>query len=165
MSVAPVRSSITAAVVVLTYVLGRGAASDDTIPFPLEYREWSHVKSALVGPQSPAFSTEAGIHHVYANPKALEGYRQGSFPDGSILVYDLLETREEAGITSEGRQKRVDVMVKDRRRYADSAGWGFASFKGSDRTNGTLGSDRKAACVGCHAKQRDHDSVFSEFRR
>ena len=159
-----VRSAIVAAVAGLTCALGVRAA-DDSIPFPLDYREWSLVKSALVGPQSPAFATEAGIHHIYANRLAREGYRTGTFPDGSILVYELLETKEEAGVTSEGPKRRVDVMVKDGRRYPDTVGWGFASFKGEDRADGTLASARKTACVSCHAKRKDHDSVFSELRK
>src|SRR6201981_622296 len=82
----------------------------DSISFPTEYRYWAHVKSVLVGPQSTAFATEGGIHHIYANEKALEGYETGKFPDGSVIVYDLLETREVAGNTIEGPTRRVDVM-------------------------------------------------------
>jgi hypothetical protein len=88
------------------------AQSDDAVLFPKEFRKWAHVKSVLVGPQSAAFSTEGGIHHIYANDKALEGYETGKFPDGSIIVYDLLETKEIAGNTIEGSTRRVDVMVK-----------------------------------------------------
>ena len=75
---------------------------DDSVPFPKAFRKWSHVKSVLVGPQSAAFATEGGIHHIYANEKALEGYDTGKFPDGSVIVYDLLETKEIAANTLEG---------------------------------------------------------------
>ena len=68
------------------------ARSDDPIRFPAEFRQWAHVKSVLVGPEAPSFPTEGGIHHIYANPKALDGYRTGRFPDGSVVVYNLLET-------------------------------------------------------------------------
>jgi hypothetical protein len=98
----------------------------------------------LVGPQSPAFATEAGIHHIYANGKAMEGYDTGKFPDGSIIVYDLLETKETGGVTVEGAQRRVDVMVKDGQRYPETGGWGFARFWGDNRTQGTLAPDRQA---------------------
>src|SRR4051812_5848315 len=88
------------------------AQLDDPALFPKEFRKWAHVKSVLVGPQSAAFATEAGIHHIYANEKALEGYETGKFPDGSAIVYDLLETKETAGNTIEGPTRRIDVMVK-----------------------------------------------------
>src|SRR5215469_18954525 len=77
------------------------AQIDDMASFPKEFRKWAHVKSVLVGPQSAAFATEGGIHHIYANDKALEGYETGKFPDGSVIVYDLLETKEIAGNTIE----------------------------------------------------------------
>ena len=119
----------------------------------------------VVGPQSPAYATEGGIHHIYANDKALEGYDSGKFPDGSIIVYDLLETKEVAGNTIEGQTRRVDVMVKESEQYASTGGWEFMSFSGSDQTNGTLPAARQAMCAGCHAHRKDRDSVFSEFRK
>lgn len=137
----------------------------DDIPFPLEYRKWPSAKSVLIGPQSPAFATEAGIHHIYANSKAMEGYETGKFPDGSILVYELVDIKEAAGITSEGAVKRVDVMVKDSQRYKDSNGWDFARFRDGSRTDGTIPADIKVACFRCHGQKKDHDLVFSEFRK
>ena len=98
------------------------AQLDDAAPFPKEFRKWAHVKSVLVGPQSAAFATEGGIHHIYANQKALEGYETGKFPDGSVIVYDLLETKGVAGNTIEGPTRRVDVMVKQGQQYRETAG-------------------------------------------
>jgi hypothetical protein len=84
----------------------------------------------LVGPQSAAFATEGGIHHIYANEKAFEGYGTGKFPDGSGIVYVLLETKELPGNTLvclEGPTRRVDVMVKHSERYRDR-GLGIYEF-------------------------------------
>src|SRR5579871_331082 len=141
------------------------AQSDQTVPFPTEFRKWTHVKSLLVGPKSDAFATEGGIHHIYANDKAVEGYETGKFPDGSVIVYDLLETKEIAGNTIEGETRRVDVMVKQSERYHATGGWEFMSFPQGNPTNGSLPTARKATCFACHAHQKDHDFVFSEFRK
>jgi hypothetical protein len=141
------------------------AQLDDTAPFPKEFRKWAHVKSVLVGSQSAAFATEGGIHHIYANEKALEGYKTGKFPDGSVIVYDLLETKEVAGNTIEGPTRRVDVMVKLAELYRATGGWEFMSFPGGNPTDGKLTAERKAACAACHANRKDHDFVFSEFRK
>ena len=121
--------------------------------------------SLLVGPQSPAFASEGGIHHIYANAKALEGYETGKFPDGSMIVYDLLEIKEVAGNTIEGPTRRVDVMVKQSELYRTTGGWEFMSFPGGNPANGKLTVERQAACGACHAKRNDHDFVFSEFRK
>ena len=80
--------------------------------FPMGYRSWTHVKSALVGPAFPSFDTQGGIHHIYANEKAMEGLRSGHFADGATLVFDLVEAREKNGLTTEGPRRRVDVMTK-----------------------------------------------------
>ena len=141
------------------------AQLDDSAAFPKEFRKWAHVKSVLVGPQSAAFATEGGIHHVYANDKALVGYDTGKFPDGSVIVYDLLQTKEIGGNTLEGPTRRVDVMVKQRERYASTGGWEFMSFRGGNQTDGKLTAERQAICAGCHATKKEHDFVFSEFRK
>jgi hypothetical protein len=143
----------------------RIAQLGDTSPFPKDFREWAHVKSVLVGPQSSAFATEGGIHHIYANQKALEGYKTGRFPNGSVVVYDLLETKEIAGSTVEGATRRVDIMVKRSELYSTTGGWEFMSFPGGDPTAGKLTVERQAACAACHAQRKDHDLVFSEFRK
>ena len=152
-------------VVVLVFNFALTAQVNETPSFPKEFRKWAHVKSVLVGPQSSAFATEGGIHHIYANDKALEGYDSGKFPDGSVIVYDLLETKEVAGNTIEGQTRRVDVMIKQSERYASTGGWGFMSFSRNDQTNGNLTAARQATCADCHIHRKDHDFVFSEFRK
>ena len=149
------------AVVIVSFAL---SAQTDEASFPKEFRKWTRVKSVLVGPQS-AFATGGGIHHIYANDSALQGYDSGNFPDGSVIVYDLLETKEVAGNTVEGQTRRVDVMVKQNNRYASTGGWEFMSFSGNDPTNGKLSPSRQASCASCHSQRKDHDSVFSEFRK
>src|SRR5689334_2100226 len=114
------------------------AQVDDTVSFPRQFRKWATVKSVVVGPQSAAFATEGGIHHIYANDKALEGYDTGKFPDGSVIVYELLETKDVAGNTIEGQTRRVDVMVKQSERHTSTGGWEFMSFSGNDHTSGKL---------------------------
>lgn len=150
---------------ILAVSLGVWAQVDDAVLFPKEFRKWAHVKSVLVGPQSAAFSTEGGIHHIYANDKALQGYETSKFPDGSVIVYDLLETKEIAGNTIEGQTRRIDVMVKQSERYPTTGGWEFMSFPEGNPTRGNLSAERKAACFDCHAHRKDHDFIFSEFRK
>jgi len=140
------------------------AQLDEGAQFPTEFRKWAHVKSVLVGPQSAAFATEGGIHHIYANEKALEGYKTGKFPDGSVIVYDLLETKEADGNTIEGSTRRIDVMVKQSDLYRATGGWEYMSFPGGNAAGARLSAERQASCAACHANRKDHDSVFSEFR-
>src|SRR5215471_1658203 len=150
---------------IVTCSLSSWAQSNDAIPYPAGYRLWAHVKTALIGPQSPAFENSGGIHHIYANEKATEGYRTGKFPDGSVIVADFLETRENAGVTTEGPRRRIDVMVKDSKRFAATGGWGFEQFKGDSQTDRMVRAEIATKCFDCHSKQKERDSVFSEFRK
>ncbi len=138
------------------------AGQDASIAFPADYRKWTHVKSTLVGPDSPAFARNGGYHHFYANAAAMEGYRTGTFPDGSILIDDGLEAVTNAGVMTEGARRRVAVMVKDGSRFRDSHGWGFEVFL-LDERKGSLAADAKAACLACHQKAGP-TLVFSKFR-
>ncbi len=58
-----------------------------------------------MGPENKNFATNGGFHHYYANEKAMEGFRTGHFPDGSVVVDERLEARQEAGATLKGRGK------------------------------------------------------------
>lgn len=140
------------------------ANAADAVPYPTGYRQWAHVSSALVGPQAPGFAANGGIHHIYANENGLVGYRTGRFPDGSMLVADFLATKESAGITTEAARRRIDVMVKDSKRYVATGGWGFEQFKGDSQTERLMTAEGAAKCFACHAKQKETDAVFSKFR-
>jgi hypothetical protein len=129
------------------------------------YRQWAHVKSALIGPQSPLYESFGGLHHIYANEKSMEGYRTGRFPDGSVLVFDLLETRESKGVTTEGPRLRIGVMVKESKRYAETGGWGYEGFRGDSQTDRRLNAESRTGCYNCHAQRKDNDFVFSAFRK
>lgn len=137
----------------------------EQIPYPEGYRRWVHVKSALVGPESPAHARFGGLHHIYANDKAVEGYRTGRFPDGAVIVFDLLETKTKGGMTTEGRRRFIDIMHKDSKRFAETGGWGFEEFRGDGRKDKdrTIGPNAKTSCFDCHAGQKDKGFVFSSF--
>jgi hypothetical protein len=136
---------------------------EEEVPFPEGYRMWTHIKTGLVGPANPMFQFVGGYHHIYANEKAMKGYTSGYFPEGSILVFDVLEANESDGNTTEGKRRHVDVMVKDSLKYAATGGWGYEEFKEGDPDRRVLTTAIKANCFKCHAKQPDY--VFSDFRK
>lgn len=138
------------------------------VPFPNNYRSWQHVKSVVVGSEHKSFPTRGGIHHFYANEKALEGYRMGKFPNGSVLVDEGVLTKdgegESKGIVQEGDRRSLDVMVKNDQLYRETGGWGFEHFDRDNKT-GVLPASGRANCYACHAKQKDRDHVFSTVRK
>jgi len=137
------------------------AAEPPPVPFPEGYRDWRHVKSMVIQPGHALHESFGGIHHIYANKKAMRGYAAGKFADGSVIIFDLLEAQDSDNAIVEGSRKVVGVMHKDSRKYRDTGGWGFEGFKGNSKTERAVGPNAATACFGCHAPQKDKDFVFS----
>ena len=148
-----------AAVSILLSVWASAAVAQTAseVPYPDGYRRWVHISSGWVGEGSPAFPHFAGLHHVYANPQAMAGYRAGTFPVGSVIVFDVLATKAGPGSLTTAERRLLDVMEKT------TAGWRFAEFNGASHTerNVTAAAGVKA-CAACHAGSKT-DSVFSKL--
>ncbi|HWK75918.1 MAG TPA: cytochrome P460 family protein [Povalibacter sp.] len=134
------------------------------VPYPQNYRQWQHVKSMVIEPGHSLYGSFGGIHHLYANPKAMQGYRTGKFPDGSIIVFDLLQATSADNAVTEGDRKVVGVMQRDAKKYAATGGWGFEGFAGNSKTERVVGDKAATACFACHQAQQQHDWVFSSYR-
>lgn len=162
-----VMQMITAALCALTLESGSVHAADRVqkmVAFPDGYRNWTHVKSMVIQQGHPLYETFGGIHHVYANDKALKAMKKGTaYPDGSVLVFDLLEAKADGSAITEGPRRILGVMQKSSRTYAETGGWGFEGFKGNSRDR--LVTDAKTACFSCHASEKKTDYVFSTWRK
>lgn len=139
-------------------------AAANPAPYPEGFRSWVHVKTGIIGPQSKGFASSGGAHHIYANAPAMEGYRTGNWPDGSIIVYDLWELGDSNGNSPEVARRWIDVMVKDSVRYAETGGWGFEEFDKSSRTVRNIGATATTACYQCHTNRKANGYVFSAYR-
>lgn len=138
-----------------------GAAVD----YPTGYREWTHVKSLILEPGHPLYGAFGGLHHIYANDHAVRGYRTGEFPDGAVIVFDLLEVDRADSAIAEGPRKILGVMQRDARRFRDTGGWGFEGFVKGDPDQRAVGEQAREACYGCHAEQAAQTGlVFSAWR-
>jgi hypothetical protein len=139
-------------------------ADSSTVPYPQGYRTWQHVKSMQILPGHALYDAFGGIHHLYANRSAMEGYRTGRFRDGAVIVFDLLAVNDGDKVVTEGARKIVGVMHRNARRYAATGGWGFEGFVGESRTQRAVGSNAAQACFACHTTRKDQGYVFSEYR-
>jgi len=141
------------------------AADTPPVPYPEGYRDWTHVKSMVIEKGHPLYAAFGGIHHLYANRQALQGYRSGKFPAGSIIVFDLREAKTGGSAIQEGARKVLGVMHKDPAKWKDTGGWGFEGFKGDSRSERAVAGNAAAACFQCHTAQKDRDFVFSRYRK
>jgi hypothetical protein len=135
----------------------------EPVQFPPDFRLWVHVGTGVILPgANPQLKSEEGMHHVFANRKAADGYASGNFADGSIIVYELRDAKQQNGVIFEGDRKRVDVMIKDSSRYASTGGWRFERVWGSDQTQDAVyGAD--TSCFQCHSNAKAHGFVFSQL--
>lgn len=115
-------------------------------------------------PGHPPFDAFGRIRHFRADANAMQGGRRGRFPDGAVIVFDLLDARSAGAAVTDSARKVVGVMQRDAKRYAATGGWGFEGFKGDSRTERAVGADAAGACFACHAPQRDRDYVFSAWK-
>ncbi|MBL8512585.1 MAG: cytochrome P460 family protein [Betaproteobacteria bacterium] len=153
-------------IVALALLGGMGSVHAQEVAYPTGYRDWHHVKSMVINKGHPLFDAFGGIHHLYANKKAKDGYAKGKFADGSVIVFDLMEATAADNAVQEGARKVVGVMVKDSKKYAATGGWGFEGFKGDSATERAVTQANAAkACYECHTAQKGRDYVFSAARK
>jgi hypothetical protein len=147
-------------------LIARHSSSTDdaaAVPYPEGYRNWTHVRSAAIGPAHKSFDRMGGFQHIYANEQALAGYRTRQFPEGSVVVVDWFEMREQDGAFAEGPRRQVDVMVKDAKRYAATGGWGFQRFVKDSKTE-LAAAPTPQQCFACHDGLKKDGLVLSQYR-
>ena len=137
------------------------------IRVPNNYTQW-----ATLGTWSHANTEgEPGAkeyHVVYTQPETINYYRKhGKYPDGAILVKELLNTKTMSMTTGPAvshatKIKGWFVLVRDtQNRFKESSlwgdGWGWSLFN-ADNPVKTVSTDYKADCIGCHlpARQMAH---------
>ncbi|MDT8439966.1 MAG: cytochrome P460 family protein [Wenzhouxiangellaceae bacterium] len=157
-------SKLNRSLVAVILALGSVSTAQAEVPWPEGWRDWHHVKSMVIQPGHPLHAAFGGIHHLYANDKALEGYRSGTFPDGAVIAFDLLEAEDGGNALVEGERKVLGVMHKDAARWSDTGGWGFEGFGGGDPDTRVVGENAYDACFACHQPQAESDFVFSRLR-
>jgi hypothetical protein len=150
-------------VIVGFFFLSQSAADDSKVPYPEGYRSWKHLKTMIIEPGHALENPFLGIHHIYGNKKAVLEKQNGKYPDGAILVFDLLNYEAKGSTIQEAERKLVGVMHKDEKKYASTGGWGFEGFSANSKTE-RLTIDGGAGCYSCHVPKKESDYVYSQFR-
>lgn len=146
-----------------------GVSSAGAISVPRNYRK----DFMFIGGWSIAGSGERkgaqSIHRVFTQPEAVASFRRtGKFPDGAVLVKELLKTdsaRLTTGFASWGSDiTGWFVMVKDTRgRFSSNPlwgnGWGWAYFEG-DSPQKTVSTNFRGDCLACHIPAQKDDWIF-----
>lgn len=150
------------AIVASLGVLYAQAQKKAPLPFPTGYRSWNHVKSMVIySNESPLFEKFGGLHSIYVNSIGLTALQQGkAYPEGTVFVYDLHDTRTFRGTIETRGRKFIVMMKKNSKLYKETGGWGFEIFR-ADEQKGSLGDMKQ--CFSCHASQKRADYVYSTY--
>jgi len=139
------------------------AESADDLKFPTGYRSWFHVNTMVVDKASPLFEQIGGMHSVYINAKGQAALKKGvPYPDKTVFVSDVHEVTMSDGSYVEGTRKGLAVMLKDRKKYASTGGWGFQLWAEGDPKKAVV-TDAAKQCFECHQPKKDQDYVFSTY--
>jgi Cytochrome P460 len=115
------------------------------------------------------------FHNVYIEPGSYEIYKKtGEFPEGTMFFKELqltLPAENPDGSRTEpsgrgffpGKLNGADVTVKDTKRYADTAGWGYYNFNHHEPKAPTAKLQPKSECAFCHIASAKKDDVWTQF--
>ncbi len=104
---------------------------------------------------------------TYANDVAMKTLQSGAinYPDGSVFAKTGIHTGVDDQFTSSVVPKgirRYQLMVKDKKKYASTGGWGYALFDSDGRTFPEEPVVSQNACYACHALVENRGDVFSQ---
>jgi hypothetical protein len=102
---------------------------------------------------------------IFGNDVAIKAIAEGNirpWPDGTMFAKAAWAQQvDENGDTKTGQFIQVEFMIKDRRKYASTEGWGFARWRGTDLKPYGKDAAFTSECTGCHKPLRENDYVYS----
>ncbi len=145
-------------------------AADGALEQPTGYCEWIYVGTPLTpndvnGGNAPF----PDFHSVYINPTAWQPYkRDGKFPDGTVLVKELVSVGETAASSGKGYFMGefigLETAVKDSKRFPKEPGsWAYFTFGHSYPLAKTTKAQAIASCAACHVALAADDMVFTQY--
>jgi len=156
-------AAVAAVVAVSSFWAIADAGREKLVDYPSDYRSWQHVKSMIIQPGHALENPFGGIHHIYANSKAMSGLASGQYEDGAGFVFDLLNYDNSDNAIVETARKRIDVMQYDSEQFSETGGWGYETFVG-DSTTERMDQDVVTACYNCHIAAKETNYVYSQYR-
>ncbi len=144
-------------------IVSVSADSAGVLTPPASFRNWYHVNTMVIAKGSPLFEAMGGMHNVYVNSTGETALKQGGpYPDETVFLIDLHEFTISDGSYVEGPRKATAVMLKDKKKYASTGGWGWQAWAGGDPAKPIV-TDAAKQCFECHQPKKDQDYVYSTY--
>lgn len=128
------------------------------VPFFPDYKNWRTVSTTDRGDNGTLrviTGNDIAIH-------AIESHQTGPWPDGTVfakIAWKIVDDGQ--GHLHAGPFIQVEFMEKDHVKWASTAGWGWARWRGVDLK--PYGKNKMLAneCVSCHRPVRGDDWVYT----
>jgi hypothetical protein len=133
-------------------------AAPNEIAFFPEYRNWRSISS------TDRIDTNT-LKMILGNDVAIQAiadHKINPWPNGTVFAkVSLSRLPDQDGLMRPGRFEQVAFMIKDSKRYASTAGWGWAQWMGTELKPFGKNADFARGCIACHAPLRSNDYVFT----
>lgn len=128
------------------------------VAFIPDYKNWEAISS------TERFDNGT-MRVIFGNAvaaKAIDENQMNPWPDGTVFAKaDWAQQAGGDGIIRTGEFIQVEYMIKDAKKYASTAGWGWARFKTAQLIPYGKTALFTSECVACHQPLRDQDFVFT----
>ncbi|MBO9564331.1 MAG: heme-binding domain-containing protein [Niastella sp.] len=135
------------------------APAPNGIDYIPDYRNWKVMST------TDRFDNGT-LRIIFANDiavKSIEQHQTKNWPDGAVFAKTAWKQQVNVdGSVSAGAFWQVEFMIKDARKYAETAGWGWARWRGDKLKPYGENALFATECVSCHQPMKDNDFVFTK---
>lgn len=128
------------------------------VAFLPDYKNWKAISS------TDRFDNHT-MRIILANDVATRAIAENHinpWPDGATFAKAAWRQQTNAtGFTQTGAFVQVEFMIKDKGKYASTAGWGWGRWLGVELKPYGDGPDFTDECVSCHTPVRGNDYVYT----
>ncbi|MDX2040777.1 MAG: cytochrome P460 family protein [Acidobacteriota bacterium] len=144
--------------------------ADGALMRPEGYREWVYIGAPLTpNDMNGGNAAFPEFHNVYVDPASWSEYKKsGEFPDGAVIVKELVSVGSKAASSGKGyfmgEFVGLEAAVKDSKRFPKEAnGWAYFSFGHAYPLEKKSKAQAQANCAQCHLTAPEGSMVFSQY--
>jgi hypothetical protein len=128
------------------------------VPFLPDYKNWKVLSS------TDRFDNHT-MREILGNDiatKAVAEHHINPWPDGTAFAkVTWKEQPDGTGFVQTGAFVQVELMIRDGRKYASTAGWGWGRWRGTDLKPYGKDAAFTNECVTCHTPVQKNDYVYT----
>lgn len=145
---------------------------DGTLEKPTDYREWTYIGTPVTpNDMNDGKAPFPEFHNVYIDPDSWAHWKaKGGFPDGTILVKELVSVGSKAAVSGKGYFMGefigLEATIKSKKHFPNEPGnWAYFSFSTPDHKSLTSSATPfpTEACNQCHQGSAATDWVFTQY--